>query len=180
MNYKWLTCHWLHDLCRCKRNFTSTQSSLCFFFLMFVHPVSLLCIGKNGGERWGYSLVCDSSSSSFFLPLLFSIVVAGCVNAILLQLYVSSLFNKLKQIFVSVTLIKICNNTLLVLGVCVELYLCTWNPENLLVFIFRVWSLIAQEKIPCGLLQASLLDTKFSLIRVWLTMKCLVCCCLLS
>lgn len=51
-------------------------------------------------------------------------VLAGCVNATL-PLYVSRLFNKPKQLFVSVTLIKMCDNSLLVFGACLGVCLCT-------------------------------------------------------
>lgn len=52
------------------------------------------------------------------------------------QVYVSRHFNKPKQIFVSATLIKICNNALFVFGACLGVYLCTWNTESFILFLF--------------------------------------------
>jgi len=107
------------------RFFTSTQSSLCFFFLMFAHPLSLFFIRIKVSGSWGYNLSCNFSSSLFFFSPVLLYVVAGCVNAILFNCMYLASFISLRRFFVSVTLIKIFNNTLLVFGACLDVYLCT-------------------------------------------------------
>lgn len=142
------------------RFFTSTHSSLCFFFLMFAHLLSLLFIRKNRSGRWCYSLVCNSFLACdyyfFFFPL------------VLLQ---------------TVWMLCIHNNLWQYLACpwCLSRCLCVYLKSRTFYLLFlRSDCWLFSRKIACWLLQASLLDPKFSLLSLCLTMKCQVCYCILS